>query len=103
MTAPKVVLALAGVAAVIGLAAPAHAESSGADASFLAALDQQGITHRGASQAVAAGRAVCQLMDEGLSPMDTVNAVHTTNPGFTVEHAAKFAITAASAYCPEHL
>ncbi|ORV13607.1 DUF732 domain-containing protein [Mycobacterium celatum] len=103
VTAPKLVLALAGAAAVIGLAAPAHAEASGTDASFLAALDQQGITHRGASQAIAAGKSVCQLMDEGLSPMDTVNAVRTTNPGFNVEHAARFAITAASAYCPEHL
>lgn len=103
MTAPKLVIALAGAAAVVGLAAPAHAEASGTDASFLAALDQQGITHRGANQAIAAGRSVCELMDQGLSPMDTVNAVHSTNPGFTMEHAARFAITAATAYCPEHL
>jgi hypothetical protein len=103
VTASKFVLALAGAAAIIGLAAPAHAEASGSDASFLAALDQAGITHRGANQAIAAGKSVCELMDGGLSPMDTVNAVHSTNPGFTTEHAARFAVAAATAYCPEHL
>ncbi|MGH3634465.1 DUF732 domain-containing protein [Mycobacterium sp.] len=100
----KFALAFAGFAALAGLAAgPAQAEDLGNDAGFLAALDQAGITHRGASQAIAAGRAVCELMDNGLTPMDTVNAVLSTNPGFTPEHAARFAVTAASAYCPEHL
>lgn len=98
----KRLLLLLSAAAAIGLAAPAHADNS-ADAGFLAALDQAGITHRGASQAIAAGKAVCQLMDQGVSPMDTVNAVRSTNPGFTPEHAARFALSAASAYCPEHL
>jgi hypothetical protein len=96
-------MGLAAMTALIGLAAPAQADESSGDAAFLAALDQQGITHRGANQAIAAGRAVCELMDGGLSPLDTVNAVRSTNPGFTPEHAAKFAITAASAYCPQHL
>lgn len=95
----KRLLLLASVAAGIGLAAPAHAD----DAGFLAALDQAGITHSGATQAIAAGRAVCQLMEQGLTPMDTVNAVQSTNPAFTPQHAARFAITAASAYCPQYL
>ncbi|MCV7231969.1 MULTISPECIES: DUF732 domain-containing protein [Mycobacterium] len=99
----KRLLLLLGFATMVGLAAPAHADETSGDAAFLAALDQQGITHRGASQAIAAGRAVCELMDGGLSPLDTVNAVRSTNPGFTPEHAARFAVTAASAYCPQHL
>ncbi|OBI47540.1 hypothetical protein A5707_18860 [Mycobacterium kyorinense] len=101
----RVVLLLASAAALVGLAAPAYADESGggSDASFLAALNQHGISHRGAGQAIAAGRAVCELMDGGLTPMDTVNAVRTTNPGFTPQHAALFAVDAASAYCPEHL
>jgi hypothetical protein len=98
----KRLLLLLSSAVAIVLAAPAQAYT-GDDASFLAALEQAGITHRGASQAIAAGRAVCELMDQGLTPMDTVNAVRSTNPGFTPEHAAKFAISAASAYCPQHL
>lgn len=43
------------------------------------------------------------MMEQGLSPMDTVKAVESTNPGFNPEHAARFAVTAASVYCPHHL
>lgn len=95
---------IAGVtAALIGLAVPANAEPAD-DAAFLAAVDGAGIGHRsGASQTVAAGRAVCQLMDAGLTPVDTVVAVQSTNPGFTLEHAARFAVISANAYCPEHV
>lgn len=98
----KRLLVLFGAAAAVGLAAPAHADTP-EDTSFLAALDEAGLAHRGAGQAVAAGRAVCDLMDSGLSPTDTIVAVQSTNPGFTLEHAAKFATISASTYCPEHL
>lgn len=98
----KRLVLLAGVAAMIGLAAPAYAEPLGDDATFLAQLDGAGLAHRGgAGQTVAAGKAVCQLMAAGLSPVDTVVAVQSTNPGFTLEHAARFALIAANAYCPE--
>jgi hypothetical protein len=98
----KRLILLISATAIVGLATPAHADP-GSDAGFLAALDQAGISHRGADRAVAAGRSVCELMDGGLSPLDTVNAVRSTNPGFTAERAAQFAVTGASAYCPEHL
>ena len=97
----KRLLLPASIAAAIGLAAPAHADAG--DDGFLAAMAQVGITHHCAPQAIAAGRAVCQLTDQGLTPMDTVNAVRSTNPGFTPEHDARFAIAAASAYCPQYL
>ncbi|SRX93938.1 hypothetical protein MSP7336_02185 [Mycobacterium shimoidei] len=98
----KRLLLLMSMAAMVGLAAPAHAD--GNDAGFLAALDQQGISHSaGAGQTVLAGQAVCELMDRGLSPVDTVNAVRSTNPAMTVEQSARFAVTAASAFCPQHL
>lgn len=93
-------------AAVIagGLAAPAHADPTGADAAFLASLDSAGVSHSGgSSQTVAAGHAVCALMDGGFTPVDTVNAVRSTNPGFTMQYAVVFANLAAAAYCPEHL
>ncbi|MGV0633207.1 DUF732 domain-containing protein [Mycolicibacillus trivialis] len=100
-------LLLAGVAAtMIAIAAPAHADPTApdtGDAGFLAALDQAGVHHNGPAQAVAAGRAVCRLMDGGLSPVDTVNAVRSTNPGFSVQQSAVFAGVAATAYCPQHL
>lgn len=102
----KRLLALAGITAMIGLAAPAYADQadSGSDAHFLSALSAAGLSHRGSDQAtVSAGRAVCQLMDAGLSPTDTVVAVQTTNPGFTIERAAQFAAISAGAFCPQHL
>jgi hypothetical protein len=99
----KRLILLVSATAAVALAAPAHADQSGNDAGFLAALSQAGITHSGAGHAIAAGRSVCELMDRGLSPMDTVTAVQGTNPGFTMEHAARFAAAAVTTYCPEHL
>lgn len=100
----KRIALLAGIAAAtIGLAAPAFAEPAD-DAAFLAGLDGAGLGHRaGAGQTVAAGQAVCQLMDAGVTPVDTVIAVQSTNPGFTLEHAARFAVISANAYCPDHI
>lgn len=103
MACMKRLLLLVSVAAMVGLAAPAYADGSTEDVSFLVALDQAGLTHRGAGQAVAAGRAVCRLMDGGLPPLDTVNAVRSTNPGFTMEHAAKFTAISTGTFCPEHM
>lgn len=91
---------------MVSLAAPVHADAgdvAGGDAQFLSALSGAGLTHRGPAQAISAGLAVCQLMDAGLAPADTVVAVQSTNPGFTMQHAAQFAAIAAAAYCPQHL
>lgn len=88
---------------MMGLAAPGHADPVGSDAAFLTALSGAGLSHRGSDQvAISAGHSVCQLMDAGLSPMDTVVAVQTTNPGFTLQRAAEFAQIATVNYCPEH-
>lgn len=100
----KRLLLLAGLSATVGLAAPAQAVPTGLDGQFLATLTGAGLSHSGSDQAtVTAGRAVCQLMDAGLTPMDTVVAVQTTNPGFTVQTAAQFAAISVSHYCPEHM
>ncbi|MBS9536008.1 DUF732 domain-containing protein [Mycobacterium sp. M1] len=103
----KRLLLLAATAAAIGLAGTAHADptiATGNDAQFLAGLSGAGLHHRASDTVtVSAGRAVCQLMNAGLSPMDTVTAVQTTNPGFTLQEAGQFAAIAASNYCPEHV
>ncbi len=103
----KRLLLLAGFAAAVGVAGPAHADptiAAGTDGQFLATLSGAGLSHRAGDQVtISAGRAVCQLMDAGLSPMDTVTAVQTTNPGFTLQEAGRFAAIAASNYCPEHM
>ena len=93
-------------AVAVGLAGPAYADhgEAGSDAQFLSALSGAGLSHRGSDGvAIAAGRSVCQLMDAGLSPMDTVVAVQSTNPGFTMERAAQFTAISVSAYCPHHM
>jgi hypothetical protein len=98
----KRLLLLAGIITAVGLAAPAHADP--AEAQFLTALSGAGLSHSGPDgAAIAAGRAVCQLMDGGLSPTDTVTAVQGTNPGFTMERAAQFAVISANSYCPGHV
>ena len=97
-------LLLAGLTAMIGLAAPAHAEPVGSDAAFLTQLTGAGLSHRGSDQvAISAGHSVCQLMDAGLSPMDTVVAIQTTNPGFTIHTAAQFAAISTAHYCPQYM
>ena len=92
---------LTALALLTGPAGSAHADQDG---QFLAQLIGAGLSHRATDLvAVTAGRAVCQLMDQGLSPMDTVTAVQTTNPGFSTANAARFAAISVSSYCPEHL
>lgn len=104
LTGMKRLLLLAGLSAMLGLAAPAQAAPAGVDGQFLATLSGAGLSHRGNDQAtVSAGRAVCQLMDAGLSPMDTVIAVQTTNPGFTVQKAGEFTAISATHYCPQYM
>jgi hypothetical protein len=103
----RTLVGVASCAAVIGLAAPAHADpagnASGIDASFLAALKQAGITYQNPNVAIDVGRRACQLMDQGNSESDVIKNVSSSNPGFTMDGAGQFTMIAASAYCPQHL
>lgn len=94
---------LVAVAAAGALAAPAYADPEGKDAEFVAALNKAGITYRSADQAVAAGKQVCALMDDGQSGADVVKKVTEVNPGFGVTGATQFAAIAATAYCPQYV
>ena len=88
----------------IAVAVPAYADpGTVTDDNFLAALKNAGITYRDPYQAVAAGQAVCGLMDKGASGIDVVSDVQKSNPGFTLDGAAKFAAIAANQYCPQHI
>lgn len=102
----RMLLVLAGCAALAGVAAPAYADpvgTSGPDASFIAALNQAGITYQDPAAAVGVGKRACQLMDEGSPQVEVIKSVSSSNPGFTVDGAAQFTMIAASAYCPQHL
>jgi hypothetical protein len=70
---------------------------------FLASLRQAGITYSDANQAIAAGKAVCGLADNGESGLELLKDLKYTNPELTMDGAAQFAAIAASSYCPQHL
>ncbi|BBU23290.1 Conserved exported protein of uncharacterised function [Mycobacterium xenopi] len=99
----RVILALASAAGVIGLAASVHAEPSSGDASFLDALTKAGITYQNADGAVASGKAVCAMLDDGKNATDVVNQLRQANPGFSAQDAAKFSVLASVAYCPKYM
>jgi hypothetical protein len=98
----KRLLALLGVAAMLGWAAPTHADP-GLDASFLDALTKAGITFSSGPSAVRAGKAACGMMSQGQPQLDVVQHVSEQNPGISTTSAAKFTAIAASAYCPQYL
>ena len=103
----RMLVVLAGFAAVIVVAAPAEADpgssNSGPDTSFLAALDTAGITYHSRTAAVAVGKEACQLMDQGDPEPDVVKEVSASNPDFTPSAATNVTVIAASAYCRRHL
>ncbi len=100
-------MAILGVSAMIGLAAPAYAgpppAPDGDDGGFLAALHQAGFTFSSPDAAVAAGRAVCSCLNNGESGLETVHDVKTHNPGMDMEMASNFALISAKFYCPHQL
>jgi hypothetical protein len=99
----RLLLLLASAAVVIGTAAPAYADPSAKDQSFLNALTQAGLTYMNADRAITAGKQVCSLADDGMTGEEIVKNLQDRNPGFQGPGAAKFAAIAASAYCPEKL
>jgi hypothetical protein len=106
----RLLLAIAGLATVIGLAVPAQADPPGpvpddpvADANFLDSLNKAGMTYRSGPDAVAAGRMACNMMISGRSETDVVNELSARNPGLNNGGAMRFAALASSAYCPEYL
>ena len=102
----KRLLALLGVATMVGLAAPAYADPddlSGDDAGFLAALRQVNIDYTDPAHVIASGKAVCTCLDDGESGLELLHDVKTHNPGFDMESASNFAMISAKFYCPQQL
>jgi len=92
-------LMLSCLAAVIGLAVPAHADRN--DDAFLASLQAAGLTYPDPGRAIAAGKAVCNMVDQGQPMVDVVHRIQSVNPKLNEDSAAKFAAIAATAYCPQ--
>jgi hypothetical protein len=97
----KPLVALASVAAVIGLAVPAHADA--ADDQFLATIKAAGITFGDPGKVIAAAKWVCKMSGQGSQMADLVKTIQTQNPGLTGDNAARFTAIAANTYCPEAL
>jgi hypothetical protein len=99
-------LGLASLAVLIGAATPAYADpggdASGPDATFLASLQQQGVSYKSGAAAISVGRKACELMDQGHSKSQVIQSLSADNPGFSPESAEKFATSAVSVYCPQH-
>ncbi len=102
----KKTLAVLGVCAGIGLAAPAYGDPpdiAGDDAGFLGALRQVGIHFPNPDGAVGAGKSVCGCLNNGESGLELIHDVKARNPGFNMEDASDFAMISAKFYCPHQL
>jgi hypothetical protein len=95
----KLILALTSFAAMIGIATPAHADST--DDSFIASLKAAGITYTDQDAVVGAGKWVCDKVSGGTEMSDVVKTLTSKNTSLNPEKASKFAAIAANAYCPD--
>ncbi|OBG59390.1 MULTISPECIES: DUF732 domain-containing protein [unclassified Mycobacterium] len=95
----RLVLTISGIAAVIALAAPAHADDT--DGAFLASLDQAGFTYNDPGQVIQAAHYVCSAASGGTAMPDIAKAMTSKAAALTEEKAEKFTAIAASAYCPD--
>jgi hypothetical protein len=96
----RFLLMMAGLAATIGLAVPAHADST--DDQFIAALGPAGINFDDQGKAVAAGKSVCTMANtSNMRMVNVVMAIHDSNPGLSFDKSATFTRIAANAYCPD--
>ena len=99
----KLIHVLAGFAAAIALAAPAHADDDpNTDADFLAGLRFAGISYQDPAAAISAGKTVCELEDGGASEDEILGSLRQRN-GFTGNGAAKFTVIAVGAFCPKYI
>lgn len=104
-----VLAATAIVAAAPGHAEPGAVEAGSVDGSanetpaFIASLHELGIAFTDPEQAVAAGKAVCNLAANGESGLELLTDLRNANPALTINGAAQFAAIAARSYCPQQL
>ena len=92
-------LTLTSFGAAIGMAVPAHADST--DDAFISALNAAGITYSDPDAAVGAGKWVCDKVNGGTEMSDVVKTLTSKNASLNPDKASKFAAIAANAYCPD--
>lgn len=96
------ILVCAVAAAVVGWAAPAHADAN-QDQAFLVSLKAAGLTYNDPQSAIAAGKTVCDLANQGKTGIEVVKVLQDSNPGLTQVNAARFTAISADVYCPAQL
>jgi len=94
-------MALTSLAATIGMAVPARADSN--DDAFLASLHAAGISYPDPGRAISAGKWVCQAVGQGTPMADVVKTIQAQNTGLSADKAATFTAIAANVYCPDAL
>ena len=85
---------------MIGMAVPAHADSTDDTSSPHYAA---GISYPYPDRAIAAGKWVCNMVHQGNPMVDVVKSIQTENPGLQGDNAARFTAIAANVYCPTTL
>lgn len=98
----RMLACVAAAAAVIGWAAPAHADAN-QDQAFLVSLGAAGLTYKDPESAIAAGKKVCDMANQGKSGVEVVKVLQDGNPGLTQVNAARFTAISAGVYCPAQL
>ena len=102
----RLLVALVGVSAVLGLAPPAYGDPTvggNDEAGFLASLRSAGITYTTPDAAVLFAKAVCESMGNGEWGPQMLDELKTENPGLTTDNASSFLAIAAKYYCPQQL
>lgn len=95
MTFVKPLMAAAGVAAFISVAAPAHAD----DSAFLNALGQAGIQFPNPPAAISAAREVCSYIADGHTSAQAARGLKNANPDLSMTYASHFVAIARAMYC----
>jgi hypothetical protein len=95
----KLLLTMTSLAAIIGMAVPAYADST--DDAFIASLNAAGITFSDPDKVIGAGKWVCDTVKGGTQIADVVKTLQSKNPGLSEAKADKFLAIASNAYCPE--
>lgn len=92
---------VAGAAALAVAAAPTAAATPTQDATFLSLISSHGLSFKSSDVAIAEGKAVCDVLDDGYSLVSTVAAVENLMP---VGHDGALTVVAAAivSYCPWH-
>lgn len=98
----RIVVYAACAVALTCVAAPAHADAN-QDQAFLVSLGAAGLTYKDPQSAIAAGKKVCEMANEGKSGVEVVKVLQDGNPGLTQVNAARFTAISAGVYCPAQL